>query len=201
VGVKWERIRANPGGRCEMMDATEARPADVAVESTNIPAANTAMAAIGIAAAIICVAWLGAAAKTPLVLGSFGSSCVLLFAYPRSPFCRPRNFIGGHMVSSAVGLACLHLGGPEYWMMGVAVAASFVAMHFTGTIHPPAGGNPVIAFSTNADWSFLWFPTLAGTLIVQAVVFVHLWLLKKSEPRLQKGKPSCREPWRTRLTE
>jgi CBS-domain-containing membrane protein len=66
-------------------------------------------------------------------------------------------------------------------MMGVAVAAAFVAMQFTGTIHPPAGGNPVIVFLLNADWSFLWFPTLAGTLVVQAVVFAHLWMVRKSE--------------------
>jgi len=76
------------------------------------------------------------------------------------------------MVSSAVGLACLHIGGPGYWMMGVAVAAAFVAMQFTGTIHPPAGRNPVILFLMNADWSFLWFPTLAGTLAVQAGMLV-----------------------------
>ena len=151
--------------------------------------ANTVVAAIGIAVAIICVGGLASAAETPLVLGSFGSSCVLLFAYPRSPFCRPRNFIGGHMVSSAVGLACLHAGGPHYWMMGVAVAAAFVAMQFTGTIHPPAGGNPVILFLMNADWSFLWFPTLAGTLVVQAVVFAHLWLIRRSD--LSPRKRNC----------
>jgi CBS-domain-containing membrane protein len=140
---------------------------------------DMALAAIGMAAAVICVSGLAVVAEMPMVLGSFGSSCVLLFGYPKSPFCRPRNFIGGHMVSSAVGLACLHVSGPEYWMMGVAVAAAFVAMQITGTIHPPAGGNPIILFLMNADWGFLWFPTLAGTVVVQAVALVHLWILRK----------------------
>ena len=177
MGVRMELPgRASP-------DAAEERPAERAAErpATELTRTNTAQAAIGMAAAIICVGGLAVAAKMPLVLSSFGSSCVLLFGYPKSPFCRPRNFIGGHMVSSAVGLACLYAGGPEYWMMGVAVATSFIAMQFTRTIHPPAGGNPVILFLTNADWSFLWFPTLAGTLVVQAVAFAHLWMLRKTQ--------------------
>ena len=39
-----------------------------------------------------------------LILGSFGASCVILFAYPDAPFAQPRNTIGGHFLSSLVGL-------------------------------------------------------------------------------------------------
>ena len=185
MGVRIERLRPNSTRTRELIEAApeELHENQEEPRSTNPVAANTAVAAIGIAAAIICLGGLAAAAKTPLVLGSFGSSCVLLFAYPQSLFCRPRNFIGGHMVSSAVGLVCLEAGGPHYWVMGAAVALAFVAMQFTGTIHPPAGGNPVIVFLMNADWSFLWFPTLAGTLVVHAVAVAHLWMVKWSQRR------------------
>jgi len=44
--------------------------------------------------------------KTPYGLflaGSFGSSMVLLFGYPESPFAQPKNVFFGHLVTSLVG--------------------------------------------------------------------------------------------------
>lgn len=35
-----------------------------------------------------------------LVLGSFGASCVLIFAYDTSPFSQPRNVILGHFFAT-----------------------------------------------------------------------------------------------------
>lgn len=48
----------------------------------------------------------------PWILGSFGTTCVLLFGFPASPFSQPRNIIGGHVLTSLVGLLFLHLLGP-----------------------------------------------------------------------------------------
>jgi len=36
--------------------------------------------------------------------GSFGSSMVLLFGYPESPFAQPKNVFFGHLVTSIVGV-------------------------------------------------------------------------------------------------
>ena len=36
--------------------------------------------------------------------GSFGSSMVLLFGYPESPFAQPKNVFFGHLVTSIVGI-------------------------------------------------------------------------------------------------
>ncbi|MCW9025892.1 MAG: HPP family protein [Thiovulaceae bacterium] len=41
------------------------------------------------------------------VMGSFGASCVLLFAFPKSPFSQPRNLILGHLFSTFIGLCFL----------------------------------------------------------------------------------------------
>jgi CBS-domain-containing membrane protein len=55
---------------------------------------------LGALLAIGTVAYLTAASGTPLVLGSFGASCVLLFSFPDNPFSQPRNVIGGHFIAS-----------------------------------------------------------------------------------------------------
>jgi len=86
LGVKIE----SPGRA--LTDAAEEKPAERATErlATELARRDAALAAIGIAAAIICAGGLAVVAKMPMVPGSFESSCMLLFGYPKSPFCRPR---------------------------------------------------------------------------------------------------------------
>ena len=38
------------------------------------------------------------------LLASFGSSMVLLFGYPESPFAQPKNVFFGHLLTSVVGI-------------------------------------------------------------------------------------------------
>ena len=38
------------------------------------------------------------------LLASFGSSMVLLYGYPESPFAQPKNVFFGHFITTAIGL-------------------------------------------------------------------------------------------------
>ena len=38
------------------------------------------------------------------IAGSFGSSMVLLFGFPESPFAQPKNVFFGHLVTALVGI-------------------------------------------------------------------------------------------------
>ena len=82
----------------------------------------------------------------PLVLGSFGATCVLVFGYPESPFSQPRSVIGGHVLASAIGLMVLHLVCDGPWCLGLATGLAIAAMMALRVVHPPAGSNPVIVF-------------------------------------------------------
>lgn len=138
----------------------------------------------GVALAILCVAWLTLLSNTVFVLGSFGSSCVILFCYPESRFSQPRNFVAGHFLSSLIGLSFLHLVGPQWWAMAVATGVVTATMMATRTLHPPAGSNPLIVYLMHSDWEFLWFPTLVGALVVQGVaVLYHKWISKSKYPQ------------------
>jgi CBS-domain-containing membrane protein len=130
------------------------------------------LAGAGGFALISSLACLGGHLELQLILGSFGASCVLVFGYPELPFSQPRNVVLGHAISSFIGLTCLKLG-PEPWAMASAVALAIMAMMATGTVHPPAGSNPVIIFLTNPKWTFLFTPTIAGATLI--VVFALLY--------------------------
>ncbi|WP_457320290.1 HPP family protein [Roseateles sp. P5_E11] len=108
-----------------------------------------------------------------LLLGSFGSTAVMMFTFPELHFSQPRSVIGGHFICTAVGLAALAVFGPAWWSLAVAAAVSVALMMLTRTMHPPAGSNPVIVFLVAPKWGFLLFPTLFGalTMVVVAVLY------------------------------
>ncbi len=123
--------------------------------------------------AISSVALLSNAYSVSLVLGSFGASCVLVFGFPDVPFSQPRNIFGGHFLSSLIGMICLSLFGATWWSVSIAVGTSIAVMMFTSTTHPPAGSNPVIIYLTKPAWSFLFFPTALGAIILIIVALLY----------------------------
>jgi CBS-domain-containing membrane protein len=146
-----------------------------------------AIACAGIGGAIGALAYGSFELGVLLVLGSFGSSAVLLFAYADSPFAQPRSIIGGHVISSAVGLLVLALAGRHWWALGLAVALAAALMMAARSVHPPAGSNPIIVFLAMPDWHFLLFPTLAGALALVAIGVLYHRACALTYPRYWLG--------------
>ena len=128
--------------------------------------------------AIGAVGYLAHVTNYPLILGSFGASCVLIFGFPESPFSQPRNVIGGHVLASFIGLVFLSLLGAHWWSMALAAGTTIAAMMMTRTVHPPAGSNPLIIMLLAPTWDFMLTPTLIG-----AVVLVFVALFFNNLPR------------------
>ncbi|MFA5215733.1 HPP family protein [Sulfuricurvum sp.] len=128
--------------------------------------------------AIALIGYLTQSLHHPLVLGSFGASCVLLFGFPKSPFSQPRNVIAGHFLSTLIGLLFFHIIGDMWWSMGLALATAIAVMLATNTVHPPAGSNPIIVFLLGAPWTFLITPTLIGAVILVILALFYLNLKK-----------------------
>ena len=123
--------------------------------------------------AIGLLGWLGSASGLPLLIAPFGASCVLLFAVPDSPLAQPRNLIGGHLVAATVGLAVSIMLGPGIWHAGLAVGIAIAAMELSGTVHPPAGADPlVIMLGGTTKLSFLVAPILSGVAILLIVALL-----------------------------
>lgn len=138
-----------------------------------------AVAGSGAFVAIYALAQVSESFGEMLLMAPFGASCVLLFVLPQSPLARPRSVVGGHVLSAMVGLAVLTLLGNTALALGLAVGLAIAAMKITGTVHPPAGADPIVVLVSGAGWSFLVMPVIAGTLVLVAVAFVYHRLVSK----------------------
>jgi len=131
-------------------------------------------ASLGGFIAIAVISFIASYSGYPLIMGSFGASCVLLFGYPDSPFSQPKNVIAGHLFSTFIGLAFLHFVGPHWWSMALALSVALGVMIATDTVHPPAGSNPIIVFLANADWSFIFLPSTLGSISLVIIAFIFI---------------------------
>lgn len=122
---------------------------------------------------IAAIAGLFEGTSLPLLLGSFGASCVLVFGFPDVAFSQPRNVVFGHFISSLSGLVFLTLFGPHWWSVALAVGTAIALMMMTRTVHPPAGSNPVIIYLLQPGWEFLLAPTLLGAIILVLVTLIY----------------------------
>jgi CBS-domain-containing membrane protein len=107
----------------------------------------------------------------PLVVIPFATSIVTVLGSPKAEPTQPRALIGGHLVATLVGLLVVKLCGPAAWAAALAVGLAIVAMHLTGTFHPPAGINPLIVVVNDMSWSFVILPVGIGALLLAAFAF------------------------------
>ena len=73
----------------------------------------------------------------PLFAIPFATSIVTVLGSPKAEPAQPRALVGRHLVSTLVGLLVVKLCGPSPWAAAVAVGLAMIAMHLTGTFHPP----------------------------------------------------------------
>ena len=109
----------------------------------------------------------------PLVAIPFATSIVTVLGSPDAKPAQPRALIGGHLVSTLVGLLIVKLCGPAAWTAALAVGLAMVAMHLTDTFHPPAGINPLVVVVNDMSWSFLVAPVGVGALLL--ALFAFAW--------------------------
>lgn len=128
---------------------------------------------VGSTLGIGAVAWLSAYTGYELLMAAFGATCVLLFAIPDAPLAQPRNVIGGHLLATLVGLVFFQFGWDSHFAMGLSVGLAIALMMATQTLHPPAGGNPIVVLlSAHMGWSFLIFPVLVGAVVLVALAII-----------------------------
>jgi len=116
--------------------------------------------------AIGILAYLTEKTSSVWLMAPFGASCVLAFGLWDAPLSQPRNIIGGHLVSTAVGLVLFHIWGNAGWVIALGVGLAIGLMHLTRTTHPPAGADPIVVILAGSSWSFLLTPVLIGSAVI-----------------------------------
>ena len=119
------------------------------------------------------------------LIASFGSSMVLLYGYPESPFAQPKNIFFGHLLTAVVGIFCLYLLPlPNYILIPIAVGFGVGLMILLNVTHPPAGGNPIIVIIGSVSLDYIINPIILGTIIVLIFgIIINRFILRKNYPK------------------
>ena len=126
--------------------------------------------------------------KTPFglfLIASFGSSMVLLYGYPESPFAQPKNIFFGHLLTAFIGIVVLKfIPLPVYITIPIATGLGVCFMILLNVTHPPAGGNPIIVIIGGVSFEYLISPIILGSIIVLVFgVVLNRFVLKKKYPK------------------
>lgn len=112
------------------------------------------------------------------LIGSFGASSVLIYGAIQSPLAQPRNLIGGHVISSIIGVTIYKACPDVIWLTApLAVSLSIVFMQYTKTLHPPGGATALIAVIGSEKIKALGYiyvlsPVFTGTLILFIIALI-----------------------------
>ena len=118
------------------------------------------------------------------IAGSFGSSMVLLFGFPESPFAQPKNVFFGHLVTALVGVVFVAIVPlPMFVNIALAVGVGIFLMILLNIVHPPAGGNPIMVIIGSVSYDYLLSPIIFGCIIIISLaILINKFLLKKNYP-------------------
>ena len=121
------------------------------------------------------------------LIASFGSSMVLLYGYPESPFAQPKNIFFGHLLTAIVGLIFLYFVPlPLFLIIPLAVGFGVSLMILLNVTHPPAGGNPIIVIMGSVSIDYLLNPIIIGAIIILLFgIIINRLILKKNYPKIK----------------
>ncbi|MEN9757592.1 MAG: hypothetical protein RL755_1779 [Pseudomonadota bacterium] len=115
-------------------------------------------------------------AHSPILLAPMGASVVILLFAPHSPFAGYWSFLGGHITSACIGIACAMYITPFSFASALAVSGSISVMLLLRCLHPPGAATalvPVISHQSslmNADSPLFLFPVLYNLLVMLLMV-------------------------------
>lgn len=164
-----------------------------------IPLTQRLKVALSAFIALFAVTWISLQLADPagsiVLLASMGASAVLLFGLPNSPLAKPWSFVGGHLISAAIGLICSHLFTDIALMAAVTIGIVLFVMYIFECMHPPGGATalvPVIA-STDAvlGYEFLLYPVALNVFVLLAVALLlqKVWLKRGLQKPAQQFDP------------
>ena len=116
------------------------------------------------------------------LIPSFGASMVLVMSVHKSDLAQPKNIFFGHVISGLSGYFVLSFIGSNIFCIGLGVGLAIFLMMITKTVHPPAGGNPIIVILGEQSLSFIYVTLALGSLIIIIFAIIYNKLVGKDYP-------------------
>ena len=139
---------------------------------------NILVSSFGAALCIFFIAYLNSIDQSNLwLIPAFGASLVLVMAVHDSPLAKPRNIFFGHVISASSGVLIYYLLGESSISIALGIGLAIMLMMLTNTLHPPAGGNPIIAILGGKSFEFVIMPVAIGAsfIIIFALIYNKIW--------------------------
>ncbi|MEV4420995.1 HPP family protein [Patulibacter sp. NPDC049589] len=126
----------------------------------------------GIFCSALVLAFVGAAAGTPLLIAPLLATAALKHVAPHDPAVAPRPVILAHLIGATTGVVAGALLGDGAIAIALAAAGAAVLMRTLGVVHAPGVATAYVAVQQHADH---WFPlhvALAGAAVLVATTVV-----------------------------
>ena len=116
------------------------------------------------------------------LIPSFGASMVLVMSVHKSDLAQPKNIFFGHIISGLSGLFVLSFIGSNIFCISLGVGLAIFLMMITKSVHPPAGGNPIIVILGEQSLSFIYITLAIGSFIIIIFAIIYNKLVGKDYP-------------------
>ncbi|RTR33762.1 HPP family protein [Shewanella atlantica] len=132
----------------------------------------------------------------PMVLASTGASAMLIFGIPHSPVSQPWPLVGGHIISALIGISAYYLIPNPVLASSVAIGIAMLAMHCTGSMHPPGGATAVTAVIGGSTvhelgYYFVIVPVFFNSIILLSIAMA-IGTFREKNPFVVDGSDSER---------
>jgi len=134
--------------------------------------AEIAWSALGCFLSLGVVAYLSGHYKLPLLVPSFGSSAIMIYALSSIPMAQPKSVIGGQVVCAISGVLSFKILGNSWFSIALGLSLAVILMLVTKTLHPPGGGTVLIAVLTGQGYSFILAPIALGSMVLVLIALV-----------------------------
>ena len=115
---------------------------------------------------------------------SFGSTVLIVLVFYESEFAQPSNILLGHLLGIIIGILFNEFFGISFITLGLSVGATVTLMIYFKIIHPPAAANPLIALFADVSLNYVFFPVLAGSIVIIVLsILINKLLLKRAYPK------------------
>ncbi|MDS4019647.1 MAG: HPP family protein [Candidatus Competibacter sp.] len=129
-------------------------------------------------------------ALAPVLIASMGASAIILLALPTSPLAQPWPFIGGQLISVAIGITLARWVEPPLLACGLAVLLTTFAMLRLHCLHPPGGAATLIPILAHHETQQFSYGHLLTTVVLNAFLLLLLaWGLNRLLGRAYPHQP------------